>query len=233
MRFLSLSLSLVAASAFRQPLATPSIKHSNNDRANSVASMAVSTILPSLLACTIAVSSPALAMDNSVFNNDYADPFHPYCHRKIVVSADGKTFHFSGTGVGSPEDDKVPLRGCSTEERKEYAVRNVEFDGQILAGYRISVGDGIHEGVWEPKNTATTSLGYEDVDGIRWNDGNKWIVESQSYVTKNEEGKNMVIKKPFRVIAGEFIFLSYIGFSTLAGFKGLYDFIKRRQQQEA
>ena len=194
--------------------------------------LAASVVLPSLLVYTIAVA-PALALDtSSVFNHEYADPFHPLCERKIQVSADGQTFHFSGTGVGSPADDAKPLYGCSSQEIKLYSLRQSEFDGQILAGgSRLSVGDGIHEGVWEPKNTATTQLGFEDVDGIRWNDGNKWVVKSQSYVSKNAQGKyEVTTEKPLQVAVGEWIFYSYIGFSTLAGFKGAFDTWKRKQQ---
>jgi hypothetical protein len=55
--------------------------------------------------------------------------------------------------------------------------------------------------VWEPARSTTTLLGYEDVDGIRWNDGNKWIVQ----------------EKPLSTKVGEVITFSYIGFSVLAG----------------
>ena len=118
--------------------------------------------------------SPSHAVDPSIFTNDYGDPFHPLCERHIQVSPDGKTFHYSGTAVG-PKNDPV-LRGCTPEEIQEFRLRKGAFDGEILAGNRISAGDGIHEGVWEPAKTAKTKLGYEDVDGIRWNDGNKWFV---------------------------------------------------------
>jgi hypothetical protein len=69
--------------------------------------------------------------------------------------------------------------------------------------------------VWEPANSANTHLGYEDVDGIRWNDGNKWIVKQKTNVQKG----------------GELIFYSYIGFSTLAGAKGLYDGIQKKRAE--
>lgn len=35
------------------------------------------------------------------------------------------------------------------------------------------------KGRWEPAGSATASLGLEDVDGIRWNDGNKWDVKTK------------------------------------------------------
>ena len=166
----------------------------------------------------------------SILNHDYADPFHPFCNRKIEVSKDGKSFHYSGTAVG-PKGDEV-LRGCSREEIKLYKLRKGSFDGLVLDdGYRISAGDGIHEGVWEPKNTATTNLGYEDVDGIRWDDGNKWVIKSQSYVKSTADG-NVVVKKPTSVAVGEVIFLSYIGFSVLAGVYGLFRGIQKRQMEQ-
>lgn len=114
------------------------------------------------------------AVDASVFTNDYGDPLHPLCERHIQVSKDVKTFHYSGTAVG-PKNDPV-LRGCSPEEIRKFGLQQGAFDGVILSNNKISAGDGIHEGKWEPANTATTKLGYEDVDGIRWNDGNKWFV---------------------------------------------------------
>jgi hypothetical protein len=132
--------------------------------------------------CSLFVSAslavlPAHAVNPSIFTNDYSDPFHPLCERHIQVDDGGKTFHYSGTAVG-PKDDPV-LRGCSPEEIIKYKLRQGAFDGFIVSnnGQRISAGDGIHEGVWEPAGSVKTSnLGYEDVDGIRWNDGNKWVV---------------------------------------------------------
>jgi hypothetical protein len=162
-------------------------------------------------------ASPAFAggdaFDPSLFTNDYSDPLHPMCKRHIEVAADGKTFHYSGTAVG-PKDDPV-LRGCSQAEMREYKLRKGEFDGIILDNNRVSAGDGIHEGVWEPAGSVPSSRDYADVDGIRWNDGNKWIVE----------------RKGFILTAGETIFYLYIGFSTLAGAKGIYDGILRKKRE--
>lgn len=158
-------------------------------------------------ACCLA--PPCNALDPSVYTNDYADPLHPLCLRNVQV--DGNTFHYSGTAVG-PKGDTV-LRGCSPSEIKEFKIRRGAFDGVILDDGKISAGDGIHEGIWEPANSATTTLGYEDVDGIRWNDGNKWTVKSKSAGTQ----------------AGEFIFLAYVGFSLLAGVKGVTDVIERKR----
>jgi hypothetical protein len=70
------------------------------------------------------------------------------------------------------------------------------------------------------------------VDGIRWNDGNKWIVEGQAMVQKNAEGKNVVIKKPMSTVIGEVVIFSYITFSGLAGVKGIVDACKKRRQDQ-
>lgn len=147
----------------------------------------------------------------------------------------GKNFHYSGTGVGPKGNDDAggTKLGCSIEEIKLCGLRNGEFDGVILDNNILSAGDGIHEGVWEPKFTANTNLGYEDVDGIRWNDGNKWVVKSQSRVIKNADGKNTVTNKPLSIVVGEFIFLSYIGFSLLAGIYGVINGIKKKQEQSS
>jgi hypothetical protein len=183
------------------------------------------------LAITASAILPAYAVDAQIFTNDYADPFHPLCQRHVEVFKDGKSFHYSGTAVG-PKGDTV-LRGCSAQEIKDFGLRKGAFDGIILSDNRISAGDDIHEGVWEPANSASTTLGYEDVDGIRWNDGNKWIVKSQS-IAKVKGDKYVVESKSGATRVGEAIFLAYIGFSTLAGAKGVYDGIQRkRQQQEA
>lgn len=173
------------------------------------------------------MSSPTAAMalepvqvpeDVTVLNHQYSDPLHPHCRRTIQVDKDGKTFHYSGTAVGL-KDDPV-LRGCSPAEIKKYGLRTGSFDGQIvMPGLRLSVGDGIHEGKWEPANSVTTpSLQFKAVDGIRWNDGNKWIVKD-------------VASKPLTTVIGEWIFLAYIGFSTLAGVKGVVDKIQEKKNR--
>jgi hypothetical protein len=156
---------------------------------------------------------PANALEASIFTNDYGDPFHPLCKRHIDVSADGKRFHYSGTAVG-PKDDPV-RRGCTIEEIRKYKLREGAFDGIILSNGKISAGDGIHEGVWEPAGSAKTNIGYEDVDGIRWNDGNKWFV---------------IKTKPKPSKAGAALVFSYIGASALAGIYGIYSTAQRKRQ---
>mmetsp|Transcript_27513 Transcript_27513/g.41637 ORF Transcript_27513/g.41637 Transcript_27513/m.41637 type:complete len:217 (-) Transcript_27513:80-730(-) len=166
-------------------------------------------------ALVVSSSFPAQAFDPSVYNNNYDDPLHPMCLRRIEVNKSApNSFHYAGTAVGS-EGDKV-LHGCSSKEIQEFTIRRTAFDGTInLDTGRISAGDGIHEGIWEPANSVSTKLGFEDVDGIRWNDGNKWTVKTKSFGSK----------------AGEYIFLAYVGFSTLAGVKGVWDGIQRKRQE--
>ena len=159
---------------------------------------------------SLILSSPlslgANAFDATIYNHDYADPFHPLCERHIQVASDGSTFHYSGTAVG-PKDDPV-LRGCSQQEILDYKLRKGAFDGVILQDGKISAGDGIHEGVWESAGSTSTNLGYEDKDGIRWNDGNKWVVLEDSVPSGWEQGfKNFT--------------LLYIAVSLLAGAKEL------------
>jgi hypothetical protein len=152
----------------------------------------------------VALASNPVFAATSVFTNDYADPFHPLCERHIKVSTDGATFHYTGTAVGSKND---PVRrGCTPEEIEKFGLRNGVFDG-IIDGKTISVGDGIHEGVWEPANSASTSLGYEDNDGIRWNDGNKWTVLPK--------------KENLSPTIGECIVFAHLGGSGLAGLIGI------------
>lgn len=157
--------------------------------------------------------------DVSVLNRDYLDPLHPKCRRTIEVDKDGKTFHYSGTDVG-PQGDLV-LRGCSPGEIRNYGLRTSSFDGTISQPeLRLSVGDGIHKGIWESANSIVDpSLQFKAVDGIRWNDGNKWIVKEE--------------KKSISTVVGEWIFLAYIGFSTLAGVKGVWDKLQEKKNRTA
>lgn len=153
------------------------------------------------------------------YQGDYADPFHPYCERHIDVAADGKSFHYSGTAVG-PKGDPV-LRGCSEEEQRLYTLRKGAFDGSIIeAGAKITAGDGIHEGLWEPAFTNKQGQKYPDVDGIRWDDGNKWVkLSSPSDVltfpdTYKEKSKVDVFNE-----GGKWFFVAYVVFSLAAGAK--------------
>jgi len=180
-----------------------------------------------LLGTSLLFSSPVVAVeditlsstvtpDGTLRNGEYLDPLRPDCRRTLQIDKDGTTLHFTGTYVGS-KDDTV-LRGCSKNEIKQYGLRTTRFDGEILTsgGVRLDVGHGIDEGVWEPANSVTDpKLKFKAVDGIRWNDGTKWIVKD--------------VKKPLKTVIGEWIFLAYIGFSTLAGVKGVWDKIQEKR----
>jgi hypothetical protein len=148
-------------------------------------------VAPFVVAATLTLASNPVFAATTVFTNDYADPFHPLCERHIKASPDGTTFHYTGTAVG-PKNDPV-RRGCTLEEIQKFGLRQGAFDG-IIKGKTISVGDGIHEGVWEPANSASTSLGYEDIDGIRWNDGNKWIVLPKEKNLGSKIGEGIVLR---------------------------------------
>lgn len=190
------------------------------------------TITQSFTPAAATTSTESSLSSPFVFNHNYADPLHPECKRKIEVNKDSLGFHYSGTGVG-PKDDPV-LRGCTPSEIREYGIRRGAFDGKILPGLKLDAGDGIHVGVWEPAAVATrtgpvtatatangdttTIAKYADVgvDGIRWNDGNKWIVQEESVGS----------------VAGKYFFVAYIGFSGLAGVKGAVDLFKRNRQEQ-
>ena len=166
-------------------------------------------------AVVLAVCSlPCNAFDATVYNNNYDDPLHPMCLRHISVDLGKQVFHYSGTDVG-PKDDPVK-HGCSFPEQKEFGLRRGAFDGIIQDDGTLSAGDGIHEGKWEPANSVATTLEYKGVDGVRWNDGNKWIVKSKSTAAK----------------VGEFIFYTYIGVSTAAGVKGAADKIREKMERQ-
>ena len=162
------------------------------------------TFLTTLAASTILFTQAATALDPSVYSHDYADPLHPLCKRRVTVLEDGKTFKYRGTRVGATESEV--LRGCSKQEIKEYGLFVGQFQGEILDNGRISAGDGVHEGVWEPAGSVSADVPFASVDGIRWNDGNKWTV-----LTKGT-GKKL----------GEGLTYAYIGLSTLAGAFGVY-----------
>lgn len=170
----------------------------------------ISLALAVFLCTQQAAGAGAVAPEAYVFNHEYADPLHPECKRKIQVNKDGQTFKYSGTAVGDP----AVSRGCTYAEIKEYGIRRESFEGRILAGNQLDfLGDGTRIGLWE--SVASDGTDVVDADGIRWGDNDKWIVK----------------EKPLSTVIGEYIFLAYIGFSTLAGFKGVYDGIQRKRKE--
>jgi len=204
--------------------------------------------------CSSIISFPisnanAVTFDSTVLNGDYSDPFHPYCERHIEVSSDQKTFHYSGTAVGLKSDPDVIGRGCSPEEQAKYGLRKGAFDGDIIFnGKGISAGDGIHEGVWEDSTVSGDSekLTGIGVDGIRWNDGNKWVKLSSSNsrstptstsITSStmvaDDSSTLSNEKEMKSVgktAGEYIFVAYTVFSLLAGAKEFYTRFQKRME---
>lgn len=142
----------------------------------------VPEIVATFVMTALLIAAPCHAFDAQVFTNHYEDPFHPLCKRHIQVSDNGRSFRYDGTAVG-PKNDPV-LRGCSDEEIAKYGLRLGSFEGQVV-GNKISAGDGVHEGFWEPAGSVTgdNNIKYTNVDGIRWNDGNKWIVKKNEIHT--------------------------------------------------
>mmetsp|Transcript_23579 Transcript_23579/g.33081 ORF Transcript_23579/g.33081 Transcript_23579/m.33081 type:complete len:291 (+) Transcript_23579:154-1026(+) len=177
------------------------------------------TILPATAATpattTIAENLPAL-----VFTNDYTDPLHPLCGRHIDVGRDGTTFKYSGTALdrdlpsSAPfafSDDAKTYGGCSRQEIQKYGIRTISGDGIISNNGKTIELEGM-TGTWEEKETSLSDDAMES--GILWNDGTKWTVKEKSLSTQ----------------AGEAFFYAYIGFSTLAGFKGVADKINERRE---
>lgn len=204
-----------------RPTITNDASACNNNSNNNNKSIFRQSLLPIVLAASLALPAHATTTVNSaVYTHDYADPLHPQCQRHIQVDSGSNTFRYWGTAVG-PQNDVV-LRGCSPQEIHDYGIRRGKFSGVVTADGRLSAGDGVHEGVWEPAgsladaSSSSSNLKNTNVDGIRWNDGNKWIVE--------ETGKGPKL-------VGQVIFYSYLGLSTLAGIKGLYDGIQRKRRQ--
>ena len=106
----------------------------------------------------------------SRFENSYDDQLHPLCERNIKVVKIGKNdfrAKFSGTDTGPPGIGQKIQIDCSAENIEKYKLREWEFDG-VINGDKIDAGDGVHEGFW--------SSG-EGWSGIRWADGNRWIVK--------------------------------------------------------
>jgi hypothetical protein len=155
----------------------------------------------------------AAAPEAFVFNHEYADPLHPECKRKIQVSKDGQSFKYTGTAVGETSD----LRGCTYAEIKKFGIRRETLEGRVLPGNQLDFGRGDQRriGSWEPANNGPANVPYTDMDGIRWADNEKWVVKD----------------KPLSTVIGEYIFLAYIGFSTLAGVKGVYDAVQRKKKE--
>ena len=114
------------------------------------------------------------------FEGEYADQLHPLCERRITVEAlDTKprryVAHFSGTDVGPRGIGPLVVIACDQANIDKYKLREWAFDGEIK-GDDISAGDGVHEGRWnQPKKDSPNPW-----TGIRWADGNRWILKEEA-----------------------------------------------------
>ena len=114
------------------------------------------------------------------FEGEYADQLHPLCERRITVEAlDTKprryVAHFSGTDVGPRGIGPLVVIACDQANIDKYKLREWAFDGEIK-GDEISAGDGVHEGRWnQPKKDSPNPW-----TGIRWADGNRWILKEEA-----------------------------------------------------
>mmetsp|Transcript_4939 Transcript_4939/g.7490 ORF Transcript_4939/g.7490 Transcript_4939/m.7490 type:complete len:265 (-) Transcript_4939:46-840(-) len=172
-----------------------------------VSSTIIAPKLPAIADTTTQQTSAAL-----VFKNDYNDPSHPLCGRHIDVGSDGTTFKYSGTALNRDLPSSAPFAfgvdgGCSRKEIAEYGIRTIAGDGVISDNGKTMELEGM-KGTWVEESTDG-----DESAGILWNDGTKWSVKEQSVSTQ----------------AGSAFFYAYIGFSTLAGFKGVADKINEKR----
>ena len=183
--------------------------------------MAVSTLMVVLVLFGGTVAPPAAsafsastASSVTVFQNEYQDPQFPKCRRTITV--DGTQLEYTGTAIDHGTKD------CTPQNIRQYRIEVIKNQGGIVLSEdndeTATIELGALKGVWEPAVVSSSSSddSLQNVDGIRWSDGNKWVVK----------------RKPMSTTIGEGIFYAYIGLSTLAGVKGVWDGIQRKRQEE-
>ena len=126
---------------------------------------------------------PAPIVQARRFNADYEDLLHPLCERHVRVDESpeaqggGWVAHFYGTDVGPPGIGQKVSISCAEENIKRYTLRDWEFDAKISAdGSSVDAGDGVHVGQWREQTPARDGTTWS---GIRWSDGNKWVVTIQ------------------------------------------------------
>ena len=127
---------------------------------------------------------PAPIVQARRFDADYEDALHPLCERHVRVDTSqatpqggGWVAHFYGTDVGPPGIGQKVSISCAEENIKRYTLRDWEFDAKISAdGQSIDAGDGVHVGQWREQTPARDGTTWS---GIRWSDGNKWVVTIQ------------------------------------------------------
>mmetsp|Transcript_25120 Transcript_25120/g.36912 ORF Transcript_25120/g.36912 Transcript_25120/m.36912 type:complete len:197 (+) Transcript_25120:95-685(+) len=121
------------------------------------------------------------------FMADYDDQMHPLCKRHIevreILSSDPKSNKantnkryvatLSGTDVGPVGIGQRVKIACDDVSIEKYSLRSWNIEGAISSdGQRIDAGDGIHEGTFNSVAQGAT------FDGIRWKDGNRWIINN-------------------------------------------------------
>ncbi|EOD37429.1 hypothetical protein EMIHUDRAFT_454500 [Emiliania huxleyi CCMP1516] len=119
------------------------------------------------------------------FEGEYSDLLHPLCDRKIAVdtsalkqSGGGDYFlaTFSGNDIGPPGVGNVVRASCDAESVSRYGLRDWSFEARISRdGEQVDAGDGVHVGRWHPR-----AADGEAWEGIRWKDGNRWLLEQQA-----------------------------------------------------
>ena len=123
---------------------------------------------------------PAPIVQARRFDADYSDILHPLCERHVRVDTSqatgdgGWVAHFYGTDVGPPGIGQKVSISCAEDNIKRYTLRDWEFDAKISSdGQRIDAGDGVHVGQWREQTPSRDGTTWS---GIRWSDGNKWVV---------------------------------------------------------
>ena len=130
------------------------------------------------------LKQPPAVVQARRFEADYSDVLHPLCERHVRVDTTtqstapggggGWAAHFSGTDVGPPGIGQKVSISCAEENIKRYSLREWEFNAKISAdGQRIDAGDGVHVGEWREQTPSRDGTTWS---GIRWVDGNKWVV---------------------------------------------------------
>jgi hypothetical protein len=124
------------------------------------------------------------------FEADYEDVLHPMCERHIRVERDpapggGWIAHYAGTDVGPEGIGQSVKVACNDETIKLYKLRTVQFDARISAdGNSIDAGDGVHVGQFRTDQPSKEGGTWS---GIRWNDGNKWVVTDRPSLSSGTE----------------------------------------------
>lgn len=131
------------------------------------------------------IKEPPAVVQARRFQADYSDVLHPLCERHIRVDTTqataqggGWVAHFYGTDVGPPGIGQKVSISCADENIKRYTLREWEFDAKISDdGQRVDAGDGVFVGQWREQTPSKDGTTWS---GIRWADGNKWVVTNSN-----------------------------------------------------